>query len=724
MERFLSEKSNNLLQPVDPYTLADLIPPEDLQQLQDTLAEINQVTSVITDHNGSALTMPSNEMPICNLIRRSARGEARCLAEEHAVINKIREIRKPVCQICRPLGFLNAAVPIYINGNHLGNWWVRQQCRHPDNYADIETLADTLDLDAEVLMAQIEGLPDCNRAAFEKVLDWIDNLVTTITQIGLQNHILSLNASKLDRVEGELQKYKTRLENLVHERTAELIKANSRLQLEVLERNVVEKQIERKSNLLDAMNNILQHTLDDCSDAFISHAFLSAAQKITSSGFGFIVELTEKRWKIVAYSPFQDEAGKAESGDRVIVDLEMRGFWRELIATGRPRTIAHMEGSHRLLGLPAQFPILQNILAVPLCKNDDIMGIIVLGNNKRGFALVDQTDVEALSRVFIEAVLRKRVERDEETREKRIDLAMNSGNEGLWDYSPSSGLIYFSPNWFRLLGYQPGELPSAFETWSTLTHPDDFPVLQEALDMLAMGQEQSFRIETRMLAQPGQWQWVQTRGRSVEGHVSGRSLRIVGTLNDISKYKQIELALQKANEELQRLAVLDGLTQIANRMRFDDHLSQEWRRARRDGSSLALIIGDIDYFKQYNDTYGHIKGDETLYAVAQAIKAVLKRPMDMVARYGGEEFAIVLPNTHLSGAMQVGSEVKASIEALAIGHKASRVKKQITLSYGVAAAVPNAKNSARDLVRNADQALYKAKRTGRNRIVKMSEPAS
>ena len=242
--------------------------------------------------------------------------------------------------------------------------------------------------------------------------------------------------------------------------------------------------------------------------------------------------------------------------------------------------------------------------------------------------------------------------------------------------------------------------------------------------MLAMGQEQSFRIETRMLAQPGQWQWVQTRGRSVEGHVSGRSLRIVGTLNDISKYKQIELALQKANEELQRLAVLDGLTQIANRMRFDDHLSQEWRRARRDGSSLALIIGDIDYFKQYNDTYGHIKGDETLYAVAQAIKAVLKRPMDMVARYGGEEFAIVLPNTHLSGAMQVVSEVKASIEALAIGHKASRVKKQITLSYGVAATVPNAKNSARDLVRKADQALYKAKRTGRNRIVKMSEPAS
>ncbi|MEJ2038058.1 MAG: diguanylate cyclase [Desulfosarcinaceae bacterium] len=708
------------MKPVDPFSLSDLIPLEELQQLQDTLADINRVTSLITDRHGNALTMPSNEMPLCTLIRRSTRGEAMCTAEAQAIANGIRDTRQTVCRACQPLGFLNAAVPIQVNGRHLGNWWILQQCANPDVYDEIGTLAKRLGLDAETILAEIEQLPDCNQDVFKKVVDWIQNLVTTLAQIGFQNHILSLNASKLDRVEGELQQYKTRLENLVQERTADLIKANNQLQLEVLERNLAEEQIERKSKLLDAINQVLKHTLDDFSDEILTQTFLKAAQQITGSPFGFVVEQLERCWKITAHSPLRNESGNAPPTDRRHWELNIQGLWRELVGTGRTIMLAHLDEDAPRLGLPDHFPALRALLAVPLCKNGQIFGMVVLANSIRGYYPIDRTDMEALARAFMEALLRKRMERDKDTSEERLNLAMDSANEGLWDYTPPGREIYFNPSWFTMLGYNAGELPSTIETWAALSHPDDFPELQQRLDGVSDGREATFRVEIRMLAQVGQWRWIQVQGRSVETGPNGRSLRIVGTLHDISRYKQIEVALQKANEELQRLAALDGLTQIANRMRFDDRMIQEWRRARRDGNPLALVLGDIDYFKEYNDTYGHIKGDEALYAVAQAISAALKRPMDMVARYGGEEFAIVLPNTNLPGAMRVVNEVRAAVDALKIEHKTSRAKDHLTLSFGVAAIVPEGETSARELVQAADQALYKAKNTGRNRIVRMS----
>jgi diguanylate cyclase (GGDEF)-like protein len=233
---------------------------------------------------------------------------------------------------------------------------------------------------------------------------------------------------------------------------------------------------------------------------------------------------------------------------------------------------------------------------------------------------------------------------------------------------------------------------------------------------ICSGDEEAFNIEIRMLAQSGKWRWFQVRGQVVARDADGGVTRIIGSLIDISKYKQVEVALQKANDELLRLAALDDLTQIANRRRFDDRLTQEWRRARRDKTSLAVIICDIDFFKNYNDSYGHLRGDDTLYAVAQAIQATLKRPMDLVARYGGEEFAVILPATDAEGAERVALQIKAAVKELQIAHKSSRTKKHITLSFGAAAVVPSNDLSAKRLIEAADQALYRAKAKGRNRI--------
>lgn len=173
--------------------------------------------------------------------------------------------------------------------------------------------------------------------------------------------------------------------------------------------------------------------------------------------------------------------------------------------------------------------------------------------------------------------------------------------------------------------------------------------------------------------------------------------------------------LTQANFKLQKLSAIDGLTQIANRYRFDSYLQEQWDRLQRSESMLSLILCDVDYFKKYNDTYGHQKGDQCLQKIAQAIAEVLKHPDDLVARYGGEEFAVILPNTTLNGALQVAQKIRTKIKALAIPHKSSE-HNIITLSLGIASLTPQASLAPAALIQEADQALYLAKAKGRDTV--------
>ncbi|MGK7892264.1 MAG: diguanylate cyclase [Xenococcus sp. (in: cyanobacteria)] len=185
---------------------------------------------------------------------------------------------------------------------------------------------------------------------------------------------------------------------------------------------------------------------------------------------------------------------------------------------------------------------------------------------------------------------------------------------------------------------------------------------------------------------------------------------------DITERKQIEIALKEANLELQRQANIDSLTQVANRRRFDEYLSQEWSRCAREKQSLSLIICDVDYFKFYNDAYGHQAGDQCLYQVAQGMAKAIKRPADVVFRYGGEEFAMILPITQGNGALKVAQDVRERIVNLQIPHDLSQVNQYVTLSLGVSSIVPHAESSPEALIAAADRALYEAKARGRNRV--------
>ncbi|MBW4622947.1 MAG: diguanylate cyclase [Cyanosarcina radialis HA8281-LM2] len=188
--------------------------------------------------------------------------------------------------------------------------------------------------------------------------------------------------------------------------------------------------------------------------------------------------------------------------------------------------------------------------------------------------------------------------------------------------------------------------------------------------------------------------------------------------NQILEIKVAErtAALETANRELHRLATLDGLTGVANRRRFDEYWLQQWQFLAQQQQPLSLLLLDVDYFKLYNDRYGHQLGDECLISVARAIQATLLHRHDLLARYGGEEFAIILPHTPIEGAKIVAQKIIAEIDRLQIPHATSPISDRVTISIGISCIVPQLDISGKTPIAVADKALYRAKQEGRDRF--------
>ncbi|MFL1525067.1 diguanylate cyclase [Pseudomonas sp. O230] len=176
------------------------------------------------------------------------------------------------------------------------------------------------------------------------------------------------------------------------------------------------------------------------------------------------------------------------------------------------------------------------------------------------------------------------------------------------------------------------------------------------------------------------------------------------------------LTLKLQSDLLRSMALIDGLTGVANRRKFNEDILADWRLCFREQKPLSLILVDVDYFKRYNDQYGHQAGDGCLKSIAQALSETVRRPYDLVARYGGEEFACVLPNTVLSGAVDIAEKMQKRVRALGIEHSTSDVDHVMTISLGVATLTPTGELGFETLIEAADKQLYKAKNAGRARV--------
>lgn len=221
--------------------------------------------------------------------------------------------------------------------------------------------------------------------------------------------------------------------------------------------------------------------------------------------------------------------------------------------------------------------------------------------------------------------------------------------------------------------------------------------------------------ECRLLGKDGQSHWFLISAKALLDD-NGRFEGSFAMLTDITTRKEMELLLEESNRRLTELSNQDSLTGIANRRCFDATLEREYSRLRRSRSQLSVILFDVDHFKEYNDFYGHVMGDECLHQVGRVLASSVSRSVDLVARYGGEEFACILPDTNLDGALKIAEKIRQRIQDLKIEHKKSSVSYFVTASFGVTTVRYSPDISLEDIIAMADKLLYKAKVSGRNRI--------
>jgi len=267
-------------------------------------------------------------------------------------------------------------------------------------------------------------------------------------------------------------------------------------------------------------------------------------------------------------------------------------------------------------------------------------------------------------------------------------------------------LSYVSPAARKTLGCDPADMQG--RDWTSFVVPEDWGLLATALQQLRLGADE-INTTYRSTRADGSVLWLEARMRLMQRRCLDAPPEVIATLRDVTWQ-------QEHAEQLLLLAATDGLTGVANRRRFDERLDAEWRRARRSGTALSLILLDVDEFKLYNDCYGHVGGDMVLRQIAEILQAEIKRPADQAARYGGEEFAVLLPETEATGAALVAEHIRRAVALRAIVHERSS-HGIVTISLGVATLTAGTETDAAALVTQADFALYAAKQGGRNQVV-------
>ena len=286
---------------------------------------------------------------------------------------------------------------------------------------------------------------------------------------------------------------------------------------------------------------------------------------------------------------------------------------------------------------------------------------------------------------------------------------------GIYHVNMEGNIVSANPEYAWMMGYESAEaIAEQVTDFATQAFYDSDRAEEFMFGVYEA--EEVIRFRCRLKRKDNSFVWALCYAKATQDD-AGRMSGFNGFSIDISDTVRAENQLKKANERLKLLSVMDGLTQIPNRRKFDEYLDSEWHRLFRTKEPMSVVLCDIDFFKLYNDNYGHQAGDDCLQKVARAIADCAQRSIDIAARYGGEEFALILPATDAEGAMAVSEGIRNSVENLKLDHEKSTVNEYVTLSLGVATMIPGKDNSAEALVALADECLYQAKENGRNQSI-------
>lgn len=300
---------------------------------------------------------------------------------------------------------------------------------------------------------------------------------------------------------------------------------------------------------------------------------------------------------------------------------------------------------------------------------------------------------------------RRAQEAEGQGRDQQIWLALNACTDGLWDWEVQTGSVYFSPQLKRLLGYGPDEMKPILETWENNVHPDDLPMVIQALEGHIKGQRERYEAVYRIKNRNGHFLWVHDLGIVSEHSNNGEVLRVTGMVKDITEYKIQEFRLLE-------LAAYDDLTELRNRRECSRVFDKQLELANRSKQPLSIALFDLDFFKTVNDKYGHMAGDAVLKGVATLFTQSLRKS-DYLFRWGGEEFVLLSVNTSIEEMKVLTEKLRILLEKNITTYKDCQIS--ITGSFGLAS-YPLHAESQNDLFLIADSALYKAKSQGRNCI--------
>jgi diguanylate cyclase (GGDEF)-like protein/PAS domain S-box-containing protein len=272
---------------------------------------------------------------------------------------------------------------------------------------------------------------------------------------------------------------------------------------------------------------------------------------------------------------------------------------------------------------------------------------------------------------------------------------------------------YIGPQIEALLGWS-AESWASVEDWAMRMHPED----REYVVNFCVTQSQAgadHEADYRALTKDNGYVWIRDVVHVVRND-KGETEALIGFMFDITERKKTEENLLSLQKELEVLSFKDGLTNIANRRRFDSSFELEWERARSERQPLSVLLLDVDFFKQYNDLYGHTQGDKCLVDIAQTLSLALDGPRDLVARYGGEEFVVLLPDADAGVALKVAERCQRLLQKKNILHALSPHGRQVTVSIGAGTVVPEGETERAGFIKAVDQQLYTAKNNGRHRI--------